>query len=37
VINTECLHIQNLTTYAIKKNEKEQRIFFGCFSWWIII
>jgi len=25
VINTECLHIQNLTTYAIKKNEKEQR------------
>jgi len=25
VINTECLHIQNSTTYAIKKNEKEQR------------
>jgi len=25
MINTECLHIQNLTTYAIKKNEKEQR------------
>jgi hypothetical protein len=25
VINTECLHIQNLKTYVIKKNEKGQR------------
>jgi len=25
VINTECLHIQNLKFHAIKKNEKEQR------------
>jgi len=25
VINTECLHIQNLRAYHIKKNEKEQR------------
>jgi len=32
VINTECLHIQNLTTYAIKKIEKEQRIFFWMFQ-----
>ena len=25
MINTECLHIQNLIAHAIKKNEKEQR------------
>jgi len=25
MINTECLHIQNFTINAIKKNEKEQR------------
>jgi len=33
VINTECLHIQNLASHSIKKNEKGQRKNFGCFSW----
>jgi len=36
VINTECLHIQNLTTYAVKKTRENKEKNFGCFNWKII-
>jgi len=36
VIDTECLHIQNLKHMLSKKTRKDKGKTFGCFSWWII-